>query len=237
MRLPFALIATFALCCGLAAQDKPAGQPIASFIPAAPFKASLMRLAFDKQAGDISRRFNEAILASPEWFQAYMADNAGVKPLPYHRNFGISEAEYSAMLKSFESRRLEKVKDVAVIVRRAADGSIRLDCPELGRAFQGIAVDSVTGRLSTPVLDIEKPDCKNSGSASDGNPFGDWQGVSWKGSESNPEKGVFKSVSFIAGRKSGGGASFIAYRIKEMEANRIKGNFESILQFELPAGK
>lgn len=240
MRLFLPIMTALALCCGLFAEDVRQDSPaaaIASCIPTAPFKASLMRLAFDKSAEDISKRFNDALASSPEWFQSYMADNAGVKPLPYHKNFGITEEEYNKMLKSFESRHLERIKELDVIAGQTADGMIRLECPALGKAFCGIVIDPKTGKLSTPVLAIDKMDAKRSGTMADGNPFGDWQGISWKGNEAKPEKGLFKSVSFVAGRSTNAGALFIAYRVKVMEANKIKANYESILQFELPPRK
>ncbi len=238
--LPF--IAALSICGGILAQNAPQSQEpqvspgIADYVPKASFKASIMKLTFDKSAHDISKRFNEAIASSPEWFQAYMASNAGVKPLPYHRNFGISEDEYNAMLKSFESRKLEPVQEVQVLVGRAPDGALRIDCPELGRAFAGILVDLKTGKLSTPLLVIDAPDASKSyGETADGNPFGNWKGVTWKKTETDPDKGDFKSISFIAGRSSSAGVSFISYRIKSMEANKVKSNYESILQFETPA--
>ena len=206
-----------------------------AFFPSTPFRAALMRLAFDKSASEISARFNEAITESPEWFQSYLADNANIKPLPYHKNFGISEDEYKQMLKSFDSKHLEKIQDVSVLVARTPDGLLRIECPELGKSFPGITVDTKSGKLTTPIMEVEKPDAKNSGLASDGNPFGDWTGVSWKKAQSDSGKGDFRSLSLIIGRSKSQGVSFIAYRIKAMVENKIKSNFESILQFETPA--
>ncbi len=241
MRLMAALLSASLTGLSLAApaQDQaqaPAEAPaLSALIPAKSFPASLMRLAFDKSASEISKRFNEALEKSPEWLQAYIADNAGVKPLPYHPNFGISKEDYGIMLQSFERKRLEPISEVAVQVAKLPDGTLSLECPQMSGTFAGIKLNPATGRLTTPYMEIQSPASRDSELEKDpGNPFGAWKGLSWKGVEQSKEKELYKSVSFIAGRAASGGAAFIAYRVKVMEEGKITKNFEVVLKFAAP---
>jgi len=214
---------------------KKAAPDLNSIIPSGSFKAELMRLAFDKSAEEISKRFNEALSKDPAWLQDYMAQNAGVKPLPYHPKFGISEEDYKRMLKSFERKTIEPVAVVEMTVAPMPDGSISLECPQMGTAFAGLSIETASGKLRTPYLEIEAPVARDSKIEKDpSNPFGDWTGLSWKGTSRSKDGGDFKSISLIAGKLDSGDACFIAYRVKAMEGGKISRNSEAVFRFKPP---
>jgi hypothetical protein len=202
---------------------------IVESIPAGTSKAYLMRLAFDKGAEEISARFNKAVEASPAWFQDYLERNANIKPLPYHKNFGVSEEEYAKMLKMFESKRLEKVKELEVLVSKTG-GRVLISCPELGRAFPGLELDENDGSLKCafygdPPIKAEKA------SGGKDSPFGAWEGLRWSRTEANAKDGDYKSLSLHLGA-SEKGPLFLDLRLKAMKNRRISANYESVLEID-----
>jgi len=61
-------------------------------------EASIFQLRPNKEAAELKVKIRNSIKSKGTWFKEYTADKDMSKDLPYHANFGITEAEYKAYL-------------------------------------------------------------------------------------------------------------------------------------------
>jgi hypothetical protein len=73
--------------------------------------AKVMELSSSKEIASISEKLKQGIAKNQEWFKQYINKADPGKPLPYHANLGVTEAEYAHFLK-FKDAKLQEVGTV-----------------------------------------------------------------------------------------------------------------------------
>lgn len=171
-----------------------------SFLPRpGVYPARELQVAAPAEDAALARRIAAAVQRNSAWFQAYVAEHSkGGEALPYHPNFGVSEAEYARMLSMAGRMILQEVSRVDLAVGTAADGSLTLSSSGRAARLNGITihpekdvVETPFGRLTHRVaIDQDDPN----------SPTGRWKGVQW----SNEAQHGAAHVKLALGRRENG---------------------------------
>ena len=167
------------------------------------YKADVLTEAMDKNIQEIVLKLNATVASNPLWLNEYIAKvSRPGEPLPYHKNFGISNEEYDLMLAAAKHTNLVKISDAVVKLKRS-DGTITMNVAgvELPTdTFVFASDESVMrcklGRSSaTKIIDQRNPN----------SPTGAWRGKQWtitKGNEKLLSSEDFYEVKIAVGKDS-----------------------------------
>lgn len=173
---------------------------ILSFLPRpGVHPARELQVSAPPEDAGLAQRIAAAVQRNPSWLKAYVAEHANREgALPYHPNFGVSEAEYARMLSMVGRMALQEVGRVNLSVSRSTDGSLTLSSSGRAARLNGIAihpekdvVETPFGRLTHRVaINQEDPN----------SPTGRWKGVQW----SNDGQQGAARVKLALGRREDG---------------------------------
>ena len=150
------------------------------------YDARDMQLAAPAEYARIAQRLGAVAKANPEWFKSYVAQHEGAV-LPYHSNFGVTEAEYRTFLELGNKMTLAEAARVELKVVDAP-GARTLSASGGAAALNGFKIDpegnfvqTPNGRLTVRTR-IDQQDAAS--------PTGRWTGVQWRSEEetAKPEK-------------------------------------------------
>lgn len=94
-----------ALAFSVLAQEKPS--PV-SELPTGEIEVTILEFVTDPRAAELSERIQASLAGKQEWLQQWVREQSKTgEALPWHENFGITEAEYEEMLSLAEAMRLQ----------------------------------------------------------------------------------------------------------------------------------
>lgn len=188
----------------------------------------VLTIKFSPEAERLSEKLTKAINANPTWWMNYVRANIDQHPLPYHRNLGMSEAEYRRYLAVVEDRYFAVHSTRTLSVHRTGADRFALDGGEELPWITGIAFDLRTAiatipGVRRPLPGIQKSDVRL-------RPVGKWQGLRWQLDEGgdDPFTGHVHSVCLEVGTTEGGNL-IVSYRNKEMTAGESQRAVDLVL--------
>jgi hypothetical protein len=188
-----------------ASPGTPAAGPAAAaaYLPRAGSHASRTMIPMVPRAdAALSARMAEAVARNGKWFRAWVVEHADVDgPLPYHPNFGLTEAEYRRLLPLLSGGgTLIEVERGSFTVTAVPGGGFRLGAGGRAAALDGIVVYPEAGYAQTPwgrLENREDVDQRDPTRAA-----GRWRGVGWEngGEGVRPTERIFFGRSETHGR-------------------------------------
>jgi len=121
-------------------------------------------------------RYRKAISDSMDWYQRYSQENKDQNPLPYHINFGISQAEYDRMNKEFPIQKM-KVKSSRAITINKTDEKLNFKGDGDFTIFNTVVVDT---KNKTILVDDQLIPYVGEFAEGESSGFGPWKGYRWK---------------------------------------------------------
>lgn len=142
---------------------------------------------------EIIMNYRKAVQDSIQWYNAYSQEHKNESPLPYHKNFGITEAAYNRMNSEFPTLTM-KVKTTKEFVVNKANDQIALKGSD-----NFTLLDEVTFDTKNKLLVIGGQQIPYKGEISDKGEsgVGAWKGYDWKLEVGNMEDvKAFKPVDY-----------------------------------------
>lgn len=188
----------------------------------------VMELAAPREIQTLSQKLQAAVQNDQEWFQAFIAENAEVRPLPYHPRMGLTEVEYQRLLELSEVVEMQQIGSVTLTIRHLKDGGIQLvsegDSTPLNdmRLFpdKGFVASSYGDLNEFSEIDQNNPDSVT----------GRWIGAQWKKSERSSDKLV--AVKLAIGKRTDHGDGIIYYDVKNFSPG-VAENYSYVLLYPL----
>lgn len=199
------------------------------FLPNTRLHAQIMSARAAAEIQLLKLKMEEAVLSNPRWFSEYSRAHENKRPLPYHKNFGISEQEYRDLLQSAEnSVKLEPEDEIIIEFAKQTDGTYKIDTDRPDFPLNNIVIDLERDMITTEYEVLEEKtqiDQTNPDS-----PTGQWSGVQWK--YVNVKETFDATVVKLAlGRQKDNGNYIVYYDVKVMTPD-IKKNYSIILYYQ-----
>lgn len=141
----------------------------------------------------IALRYRQAVSDSMQWFHEYSQLYADQSPLPYHKNFGISEAEYDRMNNEFPRLKM-KTKDVKTLEVNKTDGYIGFKGDGVFTIFDAVVIDVNNDKM---LIDEQAVPYSGEVSEDESSGFGAWKGYKWRAeSGSMDDVKAFKDTDY-----------------------------------------
>jgi hypothetical protein len=189
---------------------------------------NLLTIKLSPEAERLGEKLTKAINANPTWWMNYVRDNIDKHPLPYHKNLGMSEAEYRRYLVVVEDRYFAVHSTRTLSVHRTGTDSFALDGGDDIPWITGIALDLRTAMATIP--GVRRPLSGTQKSDVLLRPVGKWQGLRWQldeGGDTPPTEHVH-TVCLEVGATEGGNL-IVSYRNKEMTAGASQRAVDLVL--------
>lgn len=206
-------------------------EPALSVLPlAGPVKARVMQVRGSPEFENISAKLVAAMRSRPEWTLQYVEQHGRPgQPLPYHANFGVTEAEYARMLGGLKEMVLTQVATVTLSARRQQDGSIRLQTTPASR-IDGLRIDAAGKTVTAPLARLTETSAINQDQAQ--SPTGRWTGMQWRHSSTGEER--ILSVKLAVGKRSDHGDGIIYYSVRNVTPEK-REEYDEVLLFPAAA--
>ncbi len=176
----------------------------------------VMELGVTAELQTLIDRKNAAVAQNSEWLRNYAQQYSESRgELPYHPNFGLTEAEYGTLVELAEAGNwhgwtLHKVGEVRIEVRRSSFGNISFLGEPTDFILNSVTVHPSSGSVSTPfgvlseeaAIDQRDPDM----------PWGRWVGYSWEWVHPISKEG-WSDVRFSIGKRSDFEDGIISYEV------------------------
>ena len=125
---------------------------------------------------EIIINYRKAVQDSIEWYNIYSQEHKNEVPLPYHKNFGITEADYNRMNSEFPTLKM-KVKTTKEFVVNKANDQIALKGNDNFTLLDAIIFDTKNKSLA---IDGQQIPYKGEIDEKDESGIGAWKGYDWK---------------------------------------------------------
>jgi hypothetical protein len=102
----------------------------------------------------IIEKMKQAMKANEDWFFKTMKELEPGEPIPYHKNLGISEAEYAAFIEFSQSVKIDKIGAMEFKIIRK-DNSIHFEPKDFGDYLKYLVVDLKDQRVRVDSLGLE----------------------------------------------------------------------------------
>jgi len=156
-------------------------------------KLEILEKSIPGDLKEIIMSYRKAVQDSLQWYNAYSQQHKNEVPLPYHSNFGITEADYNRMNKEFPSLKM-KVKTTKEFVINKANNQIELKGNDGFTLLDAIIFDVKNKSL---LIDGKQIPYIGEVSEKDESGIGAWKGYDWKLEVGNMEDvKAFKSVDY-----------------------------------------
>ncbi len=208
---------------------KPQAPPIGALLPPKDVTATVAQARAHPDVVDISKKLQRAVTANRAWWNQYIKDNANKKPLPYHEKFGITEEEYKKLLSAGQLMRLVKVGENDLKVKWTED-TIELTIVGANEKVQPLVFDLKKGSVKTPMTTMGNATQRDSGK--EGGLLGHHRSHTWEATLGDPKTGAYTRVTFVLGRISRTGSTFLQYDVKKMKDNKPELNFSALMFIE-----
>ncbi|MBL1411013.1 hypothetical protein [Sphingobacterium faecale] len=155
-------------------------QFVKRLLPAGEYQADVLGASMmDPKQQELMKKMKMAIANNIEWYQEVLRGLKPGEPMPYHEKLGMSREEYSGMLKSFESVKLDKMFSASLTVSQEG-GTLTFDGGNDLPFLDHIVIDSdskcilIQGDTLLYQNAIQMDNSRTTLQA------GPWQGYSWK---------------------------------------------------------
>jgi hypothetical protein len=193
------------------------GNDIQSLLPKkSVFTADVMIAKSTDKIEEISTRMTASLQSQKDWYMQYIENHPGVA-LPYHKNFGISEAEYGYFLENAKTTStLSKVGEVELTVEALPSGKgITLKTKPENFPLNGVSIYTEEGYADTKYAKLDKESEIDQGDKA--SMTGRWKGKQWKYAEWDGKKG--KSVTLAIGKRKDHQDGILYFDVKDLLTN------------------
>ena len=212
-------------------------KPEAPRFPLGTIDVQVLAIGIPDGPAQIAERVQKAIQERPEWFQEYSRQYiAKGEPLPYHRNFGVSEAEYEQYLKVPEQ--IQLVPDFKATIQVDADPEngdrILLNGGAQLADLHDVTIDYLHMAVQTPLGECldgtfgTGPAWRNLG------PYEAWRWSAETG-DALGERATFKTMSMALVRLLERKVGLMYYQGGEMRDGAVLQNVRVVFTFPLDA--
>jgi hypothetical protein len=156
----------------------------------------------------LASKMQVAIGKNPEWWLAFVQQSEPGKPLPYHKDLGLTVEEYNEFLRLAHHRRMKITSNAVLHIRPLGRSKFEFLGDGAINQLTGIVIDLLSLKIQTPVGSCEHLDWRPK---DPDRTFANqtWEGWSWK-CESN-EPNSLSSVSFLIAKWDGEDEWLIGY--------------------------
>lgn len=202
-----------------------------AFIPVGTVKADLMEivlppLRFEK----LMTRMMESVDRHPDWWEQY---SKRPRPLPYHKNFGITRAEYAELLRATERLGWRKTGTTSFTVRQEGEHRFIFDGGPKMPELNGVEIDLQSGTMQTPLGKSAKHTPIESNR--DQKITGPWNGVEWRLDEGDPSKESAFMLRLSLGQLVRTGRGILHFEVRRYLMGKPPEQGERILIYDFPA--
>ncbi|MDH3647344.1 MAG: hypothetical protein OER80_11275 [Gammaproteobacteria bacterium] len=189
--------------------------------------AEVMVLDAPADINQISDRVEQAIQENSEWFRAYAAQATPGKPLPYHKNMGITQQDYVRLLQGANELVLTKAGEVEITFSLETDGTIVLRGLPMTAPNHQLVYDPESNHIITAhgVL----TDLRNFDQDNPEMPAGRWAGLQWNLNEL-PSATDFVQIKLSIGRLKDQKLNIIYYDV-DVARHGTHDNYHYILLY------
>ncbi|WP_298625111.1 hypothetical protein [uncultured Legionella sp.] len=194
--------------------------------------AKVMEMQASREIALISEKIKKGIAEHQEWFKRYVSELEAGKPMPYHVNLGVTQAEYDYFL-NFKDVKLNEVSTITLEFKPGKDNDIHIKTTPKS-PVDGIIVskNSVTTPwgITTKVTTINNTNKKSL--------TGAWTGIQWSLSDLAPQKQLNeikgKEAKLAVGKLELSGEGILYYDVKNIDMPKNeKTVFSYILYYPL----
>jgi len=129
----------------------------------------------------IITKMKSSIAQNMEWYSGYLKNLKTGSPMPYHKNLGISQADYEFFLNSSKNMKIFKSGEGIIEIKKNNNGFSITSMKDI-KYFNNIMIDLQNNTIKT---DYGVLKYKSKIDASDSQVIGRWKGYSWKLEEAN----------------------------------------------------
>ncbi|MDF2851614.1 hypothetical protein [Sphingobacterium multivorum] len=127
----------------------------------------------------IVEKMKQALKANEDWFFKTMKELKPGEPIPYHKNLGISEAEYATFMEFSQAIKIDKIGAIELKIIRK-DNSIHFEPKDFGDYLKYVVINLKDQRVRVDSLGLEYKgqiimDAKRTTLVA-----GPWAGYSWQ---------------------------------------------------------
>jgi hypothetical protein len=161
---------------------------------------------------EISAKMLKAAQQNKEWLVNYLKSRSEPgKPLPYHPNLGVTEAEYREFLEQAPKAPLKEVARFEIKIVKGAGGEMKLDTQGKVPLFEQCSFYPGEEKIVIPEGTLEKPD--TSGKPDGGGIIGPWRGLTFRlyDGERSVTGEPHTSIMICIGNRISDGTAFIYY--------------------------
>lgn len=190
-----------------------------------------------KQA-ELMEKVKQGVQKNYDWFVDYSKEHADLKPLPYHVNLGVTEAEYKEMLSGMKEMEQTSSGTESVTILKEGNKITFKNSGKL-KVLEAVSFDIETNtvKLGNSVLQFDG----NTDVTSDDNALkSKWKGFNWKLEEPNDlDPAQFKDLKNLTakfykvtlGRLEKNGKTLLQLQGKEFVKGEMRVNFDIPLIF------
>lgn len=223
------LIGLFALFSFSLSSAASAAGDIADYLPKGDvIHGRVMELTAPREVQTLSQKLQTAMQNDQEWFEAFIAENAEVRPLPYHPRMGLTEVEYQRFLELAEIVEMQQIGSVTLTIKRLEDGSVQLVSEGDSTPLNDVRLLPGKGFVETSYGELNEFSEIDQGNPD--SPTGRWVGSQWQKSERTSDTLV--AVKLAIGKRTDHGDGIIYYDVKNFSAG-VAENYSYVLLYPL----
>lgn len=161
---------------------------ISNWLPAGQYDFQVLEKDVPADLKEIIKKYQQSLTNNRVWFQSYKEQHPTATILPYHKNFGISAAEYERFNKEYPKLKT-KVKTTKTLTLENNGDKITFKGSDGFNFFDGIGFDKKKSKMLVDTL-VSK--YKGQISEGDSSSFGAYSGYKWQ-----YEKGNYEAVKAL----------------------------------------
>lgn len=195
-----------------------AGEPPAvlgqHFSAEAPVKAQIFTVIPPDEFDSFVQKLSEVAQKDGAWYAEHSKKTPAGSPIPlYDEKLGMSQDEYDAFVKLWDSREAKKLADVLLVLEEEKAGSWKINASGEARALTLLRYNGETNTFSSPngelvaIADVNAPESSL---------LGAWKGKEWRYLSENSLTQMKENIAL--GKTADGKYSILIYRIQEVTA-------------------
>jgi hypothetical protein len=189
---------------------------ITALIPADRTVAQVMVPRTPARLEELTETIRDSTRAKADWWNEFRTNAPEGEPLPYHKNLGVTEEEYTEFLSLIGKKTLVKTGEVALKVSSENNKKFAISCDDTLATIQGVLVDLVNNKVETPFgAAVERLEIEASPQQT---LTGPWSGVEWKFIEIEDDMATGTMVQFALGKLEETGRGILYYKGSQADA-------------------
>lgn len=182
-------------------------------------RADVMILGAPREVNKIGQQIQAAAKQNSAWYRAYAAKAEPGKPLPYHKNLGITEDEYKRFLAGVNQMVLLKSGEVILTFEVTTNGTIILKGIPGKPPHNHVTYSSTADVVNTVYGELKEFTAIDQNNEK--SPTGRWVGVQWKIERVSSDQD-FAAVKFAIGRLKDQSKRIIYYDVNVANQGRVE---------------